>query len=97
LLEPLKAWEAGLRPAAVKMIVVARGDAAEMAAAGFRSTVVLDGDGRVTQAYGMTGTPMGVLVDAQGRIASELAIGADAILTVARQRGGASAVPTPVS
>jgi methylamine dehydrogenase accessory protein MauD len=98
LLEPLKAWEAGTRPAEMRMIVVARGDAREMAAAGFRSTVLLDAEGRVTQAYGMSGTPMALLVDAEGRIASDLAAGGDAILSMVRARAAhhrAEPVPAP--
>lgn len=79
------------------MIVVARGEAREMAAAGFRSTVVMDADGRVTQAYGMNGTPMAVLVDAEGRIASDLAVGGDAILELVRQGGGARTASAALS
>ncbi len=68
------------------MLVIARGDAGEMAAAGFRSTVVMDHDGSVSRAFGITGTPMAVLVDARGRVASEIAVGADAILQIVQHR-----------
>ena len=48
---------------------------------GLRSSVVLDQPGMsVGRQFGATGTPMGVLVDEEGRIASELAAGAPAVL-----------------
>jgi hypothetical protein len=40
--------------------------------------------------YGANGTPMAVLVDADGLIASELAVGANAVMALARS--GAPAV-----
>jgi len=86
LLEPLKAWEAKVPLSTLRMLVIARGDTGEMAAAGFRSTVVMDHDGSVSRAFGMTGTPMAVLVDARGRVASEVAVGADAILQIVQHR-----------
>jgi peroxiredoxin len=43
-------------------------------------TLVLRDDGdRVAEQYGATGTPMALLVDVDGRVASELVAGADAI------------------
>ncbi|HZO62763.1 MAG TPA: TlpA disulfide reductase family protein [Gaiellaceae bacterium] len=46
-------------------------------------TVVLrDDDDRVAQAYGATGTPMALLVGPDGRVASELVVGATAIHAV---------------
>src|SRR5581483_7717907 len=43
-------------------------------------TLVLRDDGdRVADQYGVTGTPMALLVDADGRVASKLVVGADAI------------------
>jgi hypothetical protein len=41
--------------------------------------VLRDEDGAVASAYGANGTPMAVVVDADGRIASDLAVGAQAI------------------
>jgi hypothetical protein len=55
-------------------------------AMGLRSPVALDQDGmRVGRLFGATGTPMAVLVDAEGKIASELAVGAPAVLALAGQ------------
>ena len=49
-----------------------------------RSTVVLDQVFSVGSTFGANGTPSAVLVDEQGKIASELAVGAPAVLTLAR-------------
>src|SRR3712207_1510553 len=51
---------------------------------GLRSTVVLDQNFAMGSAFGANGTPVAVLVDEQGRIASELAAGADEVLALAR-------------
>jgi hypothetical protein len=46
--------------------------------------VLLDQDGmRVGRLFGATGTPMAVLVDAEGKIASEVAAGAPVVLALA--------------
>src|SRR5205823_10460005 len=51
-----------------------------------RSPVLLDQDGmRVGRLFGATGTPMAVLADAEGKIASEVAAGAPAVLALAGQ------------
>ena len=53
-----------------------------------RSPVVLDERGiSVGSKFGAGGTPMAVLVDAEGKIASELAAGAPAVLELAIRLG----------
>jgi hypothetical protein len=53
---------------------------------GLRSVVLLDAGGMsIGSKFGATGTPMAVLVDAEGKIASELAAGAPAVLALAGQ------------
>ncbi len=51
---------------------------------GLRSPVLLDDGSNVAGSFGASGTPMAVLVDEQGTVASQLAIGADAVLALAR-------------
>ncbi len=55
---------------------------------GIRCPVLLQERMEVASLYGADGTPMGCLVDAEGRIASELAVGADAVLDLARVEDG---------
>jgi len=50
--------------------------------------VMLQNDGEVAKAYRVNGTPAGYLVSAEGKIASKLALGAEALLKLASQ-------PTP--
>jgi hypothetical protein len=49
-----------------------------------QSPVVLDQTFTTGQAFGVSGTPSAVLVDAEGMIASEIAVGAQAVLALAR-------------
>jgi peroxiredoxin len=66
-----------------------------------RCPVLLQEGGEVASDYHAAGTPMGYLLDEQGRIASELAVGAEALLALAGSRslaadnqiGPASAAP----
>lgn len=50
---------------------------------GLRCPVLLSDGGELSARYQATGTPMGYLLDEEGRIASELAVGAEALLALA--------------
>ncbi len=50
---------------------------------GLRFPIVLDNDGAVKGLFGADGTPMAILLDAQGNIASPLAKGAPDVLNLA--------------
>lgn len=83
MLDDLKAWEAKPPKGAPKLLVVSTGDAAVNRDQGLRSPILLDQGFSVGRAFGATGTPSAVLVDAGGRIASEIAIGAPAVFDLA--------------
>ena len=86
MLPDLKAWETNARNGAPKLFVVSTDSKADNKAMGLRSTVVLDKEGMsVGSKFGAGGTPMAVLVDGEGKIASELAAGAPAVLQLAGQ------------
>jgi hypothetical protein len=72
--------------------MVSSGSAEELRSSGIRSTVLLDPDFAAGPSFGANGTPMGVLVDANGTIASDLAVGADAVLALAGAVGAEAAV-----
>jgi peroxiredoxin len=84
MLPDLKAWEAQPPKGAPKLLVVSTDSVESNQAMGLRSPVLLDRNGMsVGSLFGATGTPMAVLVDAEGKIASELAAGAPAVLALA--------------
>jgi peroxiredoxin/uncharacterized membrane protein YphA (DoxX/SURF4 family) len=84
MLPDLKAWEANRSNGAPKLLVVSTDSVEDNKAMGLRSPVVLEKGGMsVGSKFGAAGTPMAVLVDAQGKIGSELAAGAPAVLALA--------------
>ena len=86
MLTDLKAWEANPPEGAPRLLVVSTDSVESNQAMGLHSPVVLDPDGMgVGRLFGATGTPMAVLIDAEGKIASELAVGAPAVLALAGQ------------
>ena len=84
LLPELKAWERRRGDGAPQLLVVSRGDAAANRAMGLRSRVVLDDEGSAMRAFGATGTPMGVLIDGGGKIASAIVAGGPQVMALAR-------------
>jgi peroxiredoxin len=83
MLDDLKAWEASRSPDAPRLLVVSTGELEANRALGLRAPVLLDEAFRIAPAFGANGTPMAVLVDEEGLVASELAVGAPAVLELA--------------
>lgn len=86
MLPELKKWERKRPAASPRLLVVSTGTVEENRAMGLASPVVLDADGSAMRAFGATGTPMAVLVDAAGRIASSLVVGAQQVMALASAR-----------
>jgi peroxiredoxin len=84
MLPDLKDWEAESPERGLALLVVSTGDVSENQALGLRSPVLLDESFTTGPTFGIHGTPMAVLVDAEGKIASEVAAGAPAVMTLAR-------------
>ena len=83
MLEDLKAWEARPPSGAPKLLVVSTGTVEANEAMGLHSPVLLDEGFHAGSTFGANGTPMAVLVDDEGKIASEVAAGAQAVLALA--------------
>jgi len=83
MLDDLQAWEAHPPRGAPRLLVVSTGSVETNRGLGLRSTMVLDQNMSVGSTFGANGTPMAVLVDAQGKMASALAAGAPAVLALA--------------
>ncbi len=83
----LLAREAGANGEGPRLVIVSSGDGESTRAEGFTSLVLLDRDYRAGGAFGAHGTPMAVLLDAEGKVASQVVAGGDAVLELADGRG----------
>jgi thiol-disulfide isomerase/thioredoxin len=83
MLEDLKRWQAAPPPGAPKLLVISMGDVESNRAQGIAAPVLLDGGFQVGPRFGVSGTPSAVLIDAEGRVASPVAVGAPAVLALA--------------
>jgi peroxiredoxin len=84
MLPDLKEWEATSPEDAPKLVVVSAGTEEANKEMGLTSPVLLDQQLATGRAFGASGTPSAVLVDAEGKVASEVAVGAPAVLELAR-------------
>ncbi len=82
----LIAWENSANGVTPRLVVVSSGDAESTRSEGFQSLVLLDESFSAGPAFKANGTPMAVLIDAEGRIASPTVAGAEAVLALARQQ-----------
>lgn len=83
MVDDLKAWDANPPPEAPNLLVVSTGTVEANLSMGLHSMVVLDEDFRTVNAFKAMGTPTSVLIDADGKIASKLAIGPMEVLKLA--------------
>src|SRR5215207_9909900 len=75
MLDDLKAWESDKPEGAPNLLVVSTGEVEGNRELGLSSPVILDSGFTVGHAFGASGTPSAVLVGADGKIASGLAVG----------------------
>jgi peroxiredoxin len=83
LVEDIRRWEVEPPRGAPRLLVISSESVEANRALGFRSSIVLDESFAVGKAFGARGTPSAVLVDAEGRIASTVGVGARDILALA--------------
>lgn len=83
MLPDVKAWVEKPLLGAPKLLIISRGTAEENHAIGSHAPVLLDEEGIVSKLFGANGTPVAVLVDALGRIASTPVEGAADVLALA--------------
>jgi peroxiredoxin len=86
MLESLRALDGDPHHGTPALAVVSTGDPESNRAMGLRAPVLLDDAFAAGAAFGASGTPSAVLVDAERRIASAVAVGADAVLALAGAR-----------
>ena len=83
MLPDLKQWESEAPEGAPRIVVVSAGTEEANKEMGLTSPVLLDQNFAVGRAFGASGTPSGVLVDAEDKVASEVAVGAPAVMELA--------------
>src|SRR5215212_7406548 len=83
MLPDLKQWESEAPESAPRIVVVSAGSEEANREMGLASPVLLDQNFATGRAFGASGTPSAVLVDAEGKVASEVAVGAPAVMELA--------------
>jgi thioredoxin-related protein len=91
-LEDVKAWEANRPAEAPELLVISAGSPKVNREQGFKSRVLLDAKFAAGNLFAAAGTPSAVMVNEQGRVASEVSVGAPEVLALARTSLGKSAV-----
>lgn len=82
MLDDLKAWERERSKDEPKLLVVSTGTVEQNKAMNLRSPIVLDQNFSTGRAYGAGGTPSAVRLDRDAKVASQVAIGAPAVLAL---------------
>jgi hypothetical protein len=83
MLEDLRAWERNPSSNAPELVVISKGTPESIRAQGFRSTVIVDQRFAAGDIFGARGTPAAVILDEEGRVASEVGVGAPGVLALA--------------
>jgi peroxiredoxin len=91
MLEDVKAWERNPPKDAPDLLVVSAGSLEDNRKQGFRARVLLDPYFAASQVFNSGGTPSAILIDEEGRVASDVGVGAPGVLAMA----GAAAVGSP--
>jgi peroxiredoxin len=90
MLDELRAWDHGRTNGETQLLVVSSGTSESHGEMKLKSPVVLDDASQTMAAYGAHGTPMAVLVDDEGNVASSLAVGAVEVMNLARSKVGSA-------
>ncbi|HTK37572.1 MAG TPA: TlpA disulfide reductase family protein [Pyrinomonadaceae bacterium] len=86
MMEDIREWEQNRSAADPKLIVFSDGDVEELKKIELTSPIVIDKEYKTAAKLGMLGTPSAVLIDENGRIISETAIGAQNIWALIGRR-----------
>lgn len=83
MIDDIKAFEAEPPKNAPKLVIVSTGTVESNREQGLSSRILLDQGFNTGRSFGASGTPSAVLIDAKGKISSEVAVGAPAVLALA--------------
>lgn len=87
MMEEIKAWDVAKGADAPELIVFSNGDIESHRQLGMRSPIVLDPEHELAGTLGMYGTPSAILINEEGRFASETAIGSSNIWALVGRNG----------
>lgn len=93
MLDDLRAWDAERALDAPELLVISGGTIEQNRAMKLRARVLLDHSFKTAPMFGANGTPMGVLLDERGAVASKVVVGAQAFFELANL--GREAAPRP--
>jgi len=82
MLDDLRDWEKSKDTSEPNLFVLSEGEAEPHRTMNLQSPIVLDKDRKISKELGMQGTPSAVLINEDGKIVSETAIGAKQIWTL---------------
>jgi thiol-disulfide isomerase/thioredoxin/uncharacterized membrane protein YphA (DoxX/SURF4 family) len=83
MLEDMKKWERARPDNAPELLVISSGTPEANRQQGFRSMVLLDADWGAGTVLGAGGTPSALIIDEDGKVASDVGVGAPAVLELA--------------
>ena len=87
MLDDVRAFEREAGPGAPRLVVISTGSVADNEQLELKSPIALDQSFTAGAAFGTSGTPSAMMVDSEGRIASELAVGAGGVMALATATG----------
>jgi len=90
MLPDLQRWEGSAGADALRLLVISTGSVQANRAQRLRAPVLLDQGFSAGRAFGVAGTPSAVLLDAEGRVASEVGVGAPGVWALVGHTPGAA-------
>jgi thiol-disulfide isomerase/thioredoxin len=80
MVSDLQVWEKRSLKDGPKLVMISAGSVEDNQKQGLKSLIVLDQNFSAGRAFGVTGTPSGLMLDADGRVVSQVAVGRQQIL-----------------
>ena len=84
LVGDIKNWEKDRPEGAPQLVLISTGTPEANREHGLESTILLDQGFRTGEAFGASGTPSAILIDADGKVASGLSVGGPDVMNLLR-------------
>ena len=86
MLDDLRDWDKTRGADEPQLILLSSGEAEKHRELGLQSQIILEEDKAISKKLGMDGTPSAVLINENGKIVSEVAVGAENIFALIGKR-----------